>query len=99
MYGYPNYRGFQVRRVDIHGDRQLLEFLQTEVRRYFPDAPHLANRLQSRLSPETIFLTAQRGRLRIVVAEQSSMAAYDRLLIQIDELTDARSLREVDALN
>ena len=99
MYGYPDYRGFEVQRVDIHGDRQLLAFLQTEVRRYFPNAPHLAGRLQARLSPETVILIARRGRLRIVVAEASPMAAYDRLLIQIDELTDAHSLREVETLN
>jgi hypothetical protein len=103
MYGYPDYRGFGVRKLDIHGNRQLSEFVRREVRRYFPaeyDRSHsMVDRLRARLTPGSTILQAHRGSLRVVVAARTPMAAYDRLLDEIDQLTDPRSLRRVDVLN
>jgi hypothetical protein len=99
MHGYPDYRGFNVQVVIIDGDRQLAEFVRREVNRYFPRDVVLVDRMRARLSPDTTILAAQRGCLRIVVADHEPMEAYEKLLDAIDDLTDARCLRRVDCLN
>ena len=99
MYGYPNYRGFDVDHLNLHGDRELSEFVRTEVRRYYPRSAVLVDRLRAKLSDGTTILAASRGSLRIVVADSNPMDAYESLLDAIDDLTDPRCLRQVDCLN
>jgi len=99
MYGYPNYRGFDVNNLNIHGDRELADFVRKEVQRYYPRDVVLVDRLRAKLSAGSTILAATRGSLRIVVADPNPMDAYELLLDAIDDLTDPRCLRRVDCLN
>lgn len=99
MFGYPDYLGFRVKKIDFTCASRRRAFVREEVRRFYRSDMRLERRLANRLRGKMTVLSAQRGDLEIVVAASAPMDAYDMLLDQIDELLNPRALRQVESLN